>query len=443
MGADGGREPVVALATPWGRSALAVVRLSGHGLPGRTASVIRPRGTWRPGRPLRVDLVDDEGAFDDGLAVWSAAPRSYTGEHTLEVTCHGNPLVVERLIAALQDCGVQLAEPGAFTRRAVENGKLDLIAAEAVDQVCRASTMAGLQVARDALDGRLGAHLVELRERLLTAAAELEARLDLPGDDLALVDDESLVRALRDLSDEARGLAQTCRAGRILVDGARVALVGPVNAGKSSLFNCLVGRTRALVSSQAGTTRDVVEARVQLGGVEVTLLDTAGERLTDDPIEAAGLALARELVAEADLLLVVHRAGTVDPATALILQRTADRPRLEICNGIDEAAAPPGVLPVSALTGEGLEELRAAIVRALVGTEARADRLRIASARQRDALESLACAAAEAADTLSWAGPAVAADAITRGLASLDDLTGADTKEDVLSAIFARFCIGK
>ncbi|MFT4622126.1 MAG: tRNA modification GTPase [Myxococcota bacterium] len=438
-----GREPIVALATPWGRSALAVVRLSGAGLPDRVCSVVRVRRQWAVGRPRRVDLADADGVFDDGVAVLAAPTASYTGEATLEITCHGNPLIVERVIAALQGAGVRLAEPGEFTRRAVENGKLDLVAAEAVDQVCRATTAAGLQVARDALDGRLGAHLVDLRGQLLDVAAELEARLDYPGDELALEDDDAVRARLEAVRSSSASLASTCGAGRVLVEGARVALVGPVNVGKSSLFNRLVGRTRAIVADQPGTTRDVVESRCTVGGLAVTLLDTAGERETLDAVEAAGQALARELVGDADLLLVVARAGRPDPVVDTILARTEGRRRLVVYNAVDTAPAPPGELAVSAATGEGIPALRAALVAALVGNSTRSDQLRIASARQRDALLELAAACEQALGALGWAGPAVASDAVTRGLESLDALTGADTREDVLSAVFRRFCIGK
>lgn len=440
---------VVAPATPPGHGALAVVRFSGEGVRELLAPLVRPMGgALPPRRARRVRLVDEGGVFDDGIAVFAPGPRSYTGEDTLEVTCHGNPLVVERLVQAAVSLGARPAPPGEFTRRAVLNGKLDLLQAEAVDQLARATTPEGLAIGRAGLDGALGAFVAELREGLVEVAAELEARLDYPADELALLDDEVLVGRLVEAARRCRALAATQTAGRVLVEGARVALVGPVNAGKSSLFNALLGRRRALVHESPGTTRDVLEARCRIAGLDVVLLDTAGERATTDPVEAAGLALARELVEEADLLLVVLRAAPDGPddVERAILERTADRRRLVVYNGIDRdgvAEPPPGAWPTSALRGDGLEALAHALRRALLGGGRRDADLVIASARQRDLLEAVAGHVEEAVEALPLAGPAVAADAVVQALEELDALTGADTREGVLDALFARFCIGK
>jgi tRNA modification GTPase len=389
-----------------------------------------------------VDLVDADGPFDDGIAVYQRAPASFTGEDTLEVTLHGNPLLVERLVTACLAAGAVLAGPGDFTRRAVLSGKLPLLEAEGIDLAIRATSTAGLAIARAA--PRLAHHLQGLRDDLVHVTAELEARLDYPADELALEDDDALVARLTDLADRADRLADTHQTGRVLVDGARVALVGAVNAGKSSLFNRLLGRERALVHATAGTTRDVVEARGRLGGLAVTLLDTAGERVTDDPIEAAGLALAAELIADADLLLVVLRAGDgITAAEQAVLERTADRRRLVVLNGIDRPHRPvPDALPVSAHTGEGLDTLRTAITAALIDTTLDPDTI-VGTARQASLLRQAADAGRAAVDALATAGVAVAADELVQGLEALDALTGADTREEVLDALFARFCIGK
>ena len=436
---------IVAPATAPGRAALALVRFSGPDLLDRIGAVVRLRsGTWASGRARRVDLRDARGGFDDGVAIWTRAPNTYTGEDTLEVTCHGNPRIVDRLVRASIAAGCRMAGPGELTRRAVVNGKLDLVAAEAVEQVVRATSDAGLRIGRAALDGELGAFLAEARGRLVEVAAELEARMDWPEDELAHEADEALVHSLGALRDRCCALADTASAGRIQVEGARVALVGPVNAGKSSLFNALLGRDRALVHERPGTTRDVVEARAELDGLALVLLDTAGERVTDDPIEAAGLALAQRLIAEADALIVVLRARPegLSEIEAAILARTADRRRLVVCNGVDRHPAFEG-LPVSAKTGEGIGALKTELRGLLVGEVTRFETLTIASARQADLLEATARACDEAIEALPVAGVAVSADAVTHGIAALDALTGADTREDVLDAVFARFCIGK
>lgn len=440
---------ICACATPPGTGALAVVRLSGNGLHDVLNAVLRPmqEGGYRPGHTRRVQMVDEHGVFDDGLVVVNEAPRSYTGEHTAEISCHGNPVAVDRLITTLVQAGARIAHAGEFTRRAVVNGKLDLVGAEAVLQVSRAVTRQGLAVARAGLDGRMHAEIEAIRAPWIDVAAELEARLDYPGDELARITDEDMLDRVRDGIERCNRLIEGYARARVWVDGARVALVGPVNAGKSTLFNQLVGRNRALVHHSAGTTRDVLEIRCVIGGVPVILLDTAGERVTADPVEAAGLALARELVAEADLLLVIVPAELwTDPVVQGILQRTADRPRLLLHNGVDREGAPPaqpGSLSISAKRGDGLTELSRAIRRALVGVASREAMLAVASGRQRDRLRAAVDAASEVGLALPYAGVAVAADAITRAIEALDELTGSDTREDVLDALFARFCIGK
>ncbi|MEM6931946.1 MAG: GTPase, partial [Myxococcota bacterium] len=372
-------------------------------------------------------------------------PGTATGEDLCEITVHGNPLIVDRLVGACVDAGARVARPGEFTRRAVLAGRLDLVEAEAVDQAIRATSPGGLRVGRSGLDGRLSTRLAAFRDVLVDVTAELEARLDYPADELAYETDEALLTKLAEVASACRALAATHRQGRVLVDGARVALIGPVNAGKSSLFNALLGEARALVHERAGTTRDVVEAKAMLGPLAVTLLDTAGERATDDPVEEAGLQLARRFVDGADLLIVVVRASAegLDAVERELLERTRERNRVVCVNGIDRG----GVLPVddavqtSAVTGEGIPELVDRIVAALGVLDL--GELAVASVRQRDLLLAVAGASDDAAEALPLAGVAVAADLLTEGLERLDELTGADTREDVLDRVFARFCIGK
>lgn len=441
---------IVAPATPWGRSALAVVRLSGVDLLSQVEPWLVPLrpGPWQSNQGRRVQVMDGSNVLDDGVAVWCQGPRTYTGEDTLEISCHGNPLVVERLVQLAQSVGIRLAEPGEFTRRALVNGKLDLLKAEAVHQVASASSLAGLAVARDAMDGHLGQAMTDIRRQLIAIASELEARLDWPSDELALDSDAEVVERLQGLSLRCRAIAGTAEAGRVQVHGARVALVGPVNAGKSSLFNRLLGQPRALVHDQPGTTRDVVESTCTIDGLAITLLDTAGERETSDPVEAAGLALGRDLVAEVDALIVVvpARAGGVTEPESALLERTASTPRLQVCNGLDRPGTRvPGSdwLGTSAVTGEGVDALKAALKTLLVGQAPRAAEVRIASQRQAGRLRAVAQACTDAVDGLPVAGVAVAADAVIEAIEALDALTGADSREDVLDAVFARFCIGK
>jgi tRNA modification GTPase len=441
---------VVAPATPRGQSALAVVRLTGSELADVVDGFVRPISP-QPlgvGRPRRVELFDDSGVFDDGIMTLYARPRTYTGEDLAEITCHGNPLIVERLLAAAMNSGARMAEPGEFTRRAFLNGKTDLLRAEAVLQVSTATTARGLQVGRDGLDGRLTSFVEDVEAVLNDAAAELEARLDYPADELTLVEDATLVTDLEKVANQCEVLADTHAVGCILVGGARVALVGAVNAGKSSLFNALLQRERALVHNEPGTTRDVLEIPTVFGGVAVTLLDTAGERQTADFVEAAGQALSQRLVEDADLLLVVIRASTTGLCSLEreILERTANRPRLVVYNGVDlvdAAGAPNHSIATVATTGLGVEELKAQVVASLVGEENEESRLVIASARQRDRFHSVAGLLRQAVQAIDVAGVAVAGDLVLMALEELAVLSGAEVREKVLDTLFSRFCVGK
>ncbi len=441
---------VVGAATAWGRAALAVVRLSGDALEPVLAGFCRPL-SGRPfswGRVRRAEFFDANGIVDDGMIFLAKAPATYTGEHTAEITCHGNPRIVQRLLDAAIAAGARLAEPGEFTRLALLHGKLDLVAAEGVFQLAEARTDRGLEIARLAISGTLQADFLKIRSDLIELAADLEARLDYPADELAYLEDDVLLARAAAAGTYAAQIAQTYGAGKVLVEGARVALVGAVNAGKSSLFNALVGRRRALVHDTPGTTRDVLEVVTEIGDLTVTLLDTAGERVTDDPIEAAGLALARELVGEADLLVVVLRArtGGPDATETAILERTAGRRRVIAYNGIDRegvAPPPPGAVPISALQDRGIDNLKAEIRASLLAGEPASGERVIASSRQRDALLAVSQLVEEAVEALPIAGPAVAGDALTHAIAEIDALTGADTREEILDELFSRFCIGK
>ena len=434
--------PIVACATPWGRGAIALVRLSGPDLPRLVRAFVRPKGGWPPPRRARlVELFDADGPFDEGLLTHFPAPRSYTGEELVEISLHGNPLLVERLLAAAVSAGARVAGPGEFTRRAFLNGRLDLCRAEAVLQAIEASTPQGAALARAGMEGAVAGLAEGLRDGLIHALSELEARLDHPGEELVLEDDMALAQRIRDLGARARAAADTFQAGRRLVEGATVALVGPVNAGKSSLFNALGGSERALVSEQPGTTRDVVERRVVLGPVALTLLDTAGERQASG-LEAAGQELGRRLASQADLRVLILPAHQLP-------ERLPEGGDLLVANHADRAGARfelqgQALLPVSAKTGQGLEQLSEAIAAALVGEQPGLSGLVIASQRQRDLLLDLERACEQSAGALSGeAGAAIAAEELYAALESLDRLLGRDTRTEVLDRLFSRFCIGK
>lgn len=440
---------VVAPATSWGHAALALVRASGPGVLALLEPVLEPMhlGTWQPRVPRRVRFRDERGVFDDGLACWWPGPNSYTGEDLIEMSPHGNPLIVRRLLAACVQEGAGLAEPGEFTRRAVVNGRIDLLEAEAVDVACRATSDEGLAIARAALEGKLGAFVAEVRERLVASAAELEARLDWPADELATVDDEAVVSELERLAKLCEELAETANAGRRYVEGATVTLVGPTNAGKSSLFNALLGEERALVHDVAGTTRDVVESTTRIGNLQVTLCDTAGERETENPVEQAGIDRAHHQREASDLLVLVLPADRMEePIQRVLREQTSDQDPVVVFNRIDCAGAkvPEGdEIATCALTGEGVGLLKQAISDRLVGMTPKTRALQIASVRQQEILTHTGGLCIEATRALSPGGPAVSSDYVHEAIEAIDRLTGQLGREDVLSALFARFCIGK
>ncbi len=423
-------DTIAACATAWGHAAIAVVRVSGPGARQAAAGVV---GKLPGARQAAVRHFRDEaGTFDEGVVTCFVGPHSYTGEDVVELAGHGNPLLVERLLRAL---GVRPARPGEFTRRAFLAGRIDLVRAEAVLATIEARSLAGLAAARAGTDGRLEGELAHIRAGLVDVCAELEAVLDYPGEDLLVDNDVVLAARLLALAALSAALSASWRAGRVAVEGARVVLAGPVNAGKSSLFNRLLGRERAIVSPAPGTTRDAVEAPLQLDDARLTLVDTAGERDSTDAIEAQGIALALAEQAEADLVLRCIPPGGTVPAA---------RPgELRVATMSDLGAAPPGLLAVSARTGEGVVALRAAMLLALRGEAPGGAALVLTSARQAELLARVSAGLQESAEVLPHAGAAVAVELGYAALEALAELSGSTVREAVLDRLFARFCIGK
>lgn len=444
-------DTIVACATPWGRGAVALIRLSGPDAHAIAAALCPAGPTWRPRRASLRRAVDGDVVLDDVLATWFPGPRSYTGEDVVELSGHGNPVVVASLVDRCVALGARPARPGEFTRRAVEHGRMDVLAAESLAGLVAAASPAGVALARAGMDGAVAGAVADLREPLLDLAAELEARLDHPGEDLGYDDDATVAAALHAVAAEARALADTWRAGRMRLEGARVALVGPVNAGKSSLFNALVDQQRALVSPEPGTTRDVVEKTVSIGELAVTFLDTAGERGEAVGLEAAGQALGRALTADVDLKLVVlplHRPQ--DAAARATLAAAAEGAHLVVGTHGDRLDAAPAwghdapVIRASGVTGHGVDVLRGAVAQALSGATPAGVRAHLTSQRQHDLLRGVSDHATAAAQALLGPlGPAVAAEEATRALDRIAEATGEQVREAVLDRLFSRFCIGK
>ncbi len=425
-------QTIFALASGAGRAALAVMRLSG---PGTAALLARLAGRLPPPRraSLRRLLAPDTGEeLDRALVLWFPAPASYTGEDCAELHLHGGHAVVEALAEALAALGARPAEPGEFTRRAFLNGRMDLLEAEAVADLIEAETSAQRRQALAQLEGRLGDLYRGWAEQLRTLLAHAEAAIDFPDVGVPEPDDTPAIAALR------RALAAhlaDARRGERLREGLTIVVAGPPNVGKSSLINALAGREIAIVSPIPGTTRDALEARIVLGGVPITLVDTAGLRDSADPIEAEGVRRARARLAAADLVLSVTDASFPAPFAV-----RSPAPVLALANKTDLAPPPGPELAVSVLTGAGLSELRArlaALARDLTGG---AGPPPLTRARHRAALIEAEAALAAA---LAAPAPELRAEDLRVALCALGRITGTVGVEDILDTIFSSFCIGK
>ena len=426
-------ETIFAPASGAGAAAIAVLRLSGA----ETGAVLRAvAGRQPPPRHASLRRLRNAAGetLDHALVLWLPGPASYTGEDSAELHLHGGRAVVAAVADALAAAGARPAEPGEFTRRAFLNGKLDLVAAEAVADLVAAETESQRRQALRQLEGALGDLYRSWSARLLALMAGEEALIDFPDEDLppALAAAAAAERAAL-AADIAAHLADSHR-GERLREGLVFAVTGPPNVGKSSLVNALAGRDVAIVSALPGTTRDALETRLILGGVPVTLVDTAGLRETADPIEAEGVRRARAHAAAADLVLALSEAGSPAPA-----REHGSVPVLAIATKTDlGGAVPPGALGVSAATGAGLAALRARLATAAERLTQAAGPAPLTRTRHRAALID-ALAALERVAPL----PELRAEDLRQAVRALGRITGAVAVEDVLDRIFSAFCIGK
>jgi tRNA modification GTPase len=440
-------DPIVALATPPGRSGLAVIRLSGAGAFAVAARVVAGFAA-EPARAARLATFRrGETPLDRGLYLTFPGPDSYTGEDLVELSCHGGLLAPAQVLAALEAAGARPAAPGEFTRRAVLHGKLDLLQAEAVADLVDATAPAQGQSALRQLDGALSRRVAALREGLVELQALLAYEVDFPEEDDGPVDRSELERRRSVLEADLARLLATAPAGERLREGALVALAGRPNAGKSSLFNALLGTARALVTEVPGTTRDTIEAASEFDGWPVRLADTAG--LWDAPgrLDRLGVEVSRRYLAAADLVLLCAEAGRpLGPDEEAVC---AERPTLVVRTKSDLAPAEAGELAVSVVTGGGLDRLRA-LAAARLFPEGRGsagyaelDPL-LTRERHRRALAEALEAVREARPHLAAGGDVVLAAHQARLAAlALDGLIGAVDADELLDRVFARFCVGK
>ena len=436
-------DPIVALATPPGRSAVAVIRLSGQGAFDIAARVI-PSFRRDPPREARLATFRSlNGAvLDRGLYLVFPGPRSETGEDMVELHSHGGLVVPVRLLAALEAAGARPAHPGEFTRRALMNGKLDLLQAEALADLVDAEAPAQARIAVDQLEGGLSRRIAELRESLINLLALLAYEVDFPDEDDGPLPQARLEAERVKVAAQVTALLATAPLAERVRSGALVVLAGPHNAGKSSLFNALLGRERALVTELPGTTRDAIEAMVDFCGWPIRLVDTAGIGASTDRLDQMGQEVSRRYVAAADLVVVCNDSHQ---PSAISDQPTAPR-QLQVSTKADLHPAPAPTLAVSAITGEGLEQLRQEIVRRLFSAGVALADLgpALTRARHREALAGADAALRDAIPHFAPGGDAVlAAHEVQEAVRALDTLVGSVDIEEVLDRLFAGFCIGK
>ncbi len=438
-------DPIAALATPPGRSALAVVRLSGEGAFEVAARVVP---SFRPdARRARLAAfrAADGTLIDRGICIAFPAPHSYTGDDTVEFTCHGGLVAPAELLAARHAGGARPAAPGEFTRRAVLNGRLDLVQAEAVGDLIDATAPAQARAALAQIDGSLSRRIADLRSALVEVQALLGYEIDFPDEDDGPVPRSRIRAALAGAAGSIDGLLVTAPAGERLREGALVVIAGRPNAGKSSLFNALLGTERALVTDIPGTTRDAIEAQTTFLGWPVRLVDTAGVRETTERIERMGVEVSRRWLASADLVLLCVEAV-----------RPPNEDEIDLANGYPAVMARTKAdlgdthgdsgIRVSTVTGQGLDTVRRTVAEAVFGRRVSLADLEagLTRARHRTALETAHAALVEARPHLEDGGDAVlAAHHVRMAALALDELVGAIDVEEVLGRIFSSFCVGK
>ncbi len=439
------RDTIVAIATAAGAGGVGIVRLSGAAAIDIAERIAGKR--LSPRKACHARFHDGEGQLlDDGIAIAFPAPASFTGENVAELQAHGSPIVLRQLLDAAIALGARQALPGEFSERAFLQGKLDLAQAEAIADLIAAGSEQAARAARRSLDGVFSRKADGLAEGLMALRVQAEAAIDFADEPLDTLSDARLGQTLARLQQELAALIAQAEAGQRLRDGLHAVIVGPPNAGKSSLLNALAASERAIVTDIAGTTRDVLREVVNIGGIELTLADTAGLRETGDAIEREGIRRARAELARADLALLVVDGREADAAIPLQAE-LADVPHvLRVHNKADLPGAADkaeGALQVSAKTGEGLDKLVAAI-RGIAerGLEAGEGSFS-ARARHVRALQQCAQWLTEASGHIATGQPELAAESLRLAQNALGEITGKTLPDDLLGAIFSTFCIGK
>jgi tRNA modification GTPase len=443
------KDTIVAISTPIGRGGLGVVRLSGSEARRIAEAILKLSNEWKPWNAHLATLLDRDGhAVDQVVATFFAAPRSYTAEDVVEISCHGSPVVLRHAVARAAEAGARLAEPGEFTLRAYLNGRIDLPQAEAVRDLIDATTLYQARVAAQQAGGSVSRRIAPVKEQLLALIALLEAGIDFAEDDISVAPAAEILRRIAPVLACVRRLAESFQYGSLVREGFTLAIVGRPNVGKSSLFNRLLEQDRAIVTEIPGTTRDLISESASIGGIPVKLYDTAGVRAAMELVESLGIERSYQAMADADLTLVVvdASAGRTPEDEALIAR--AHR-HLLVANKIDLAGAGvaswPSAISVSALTGQGIRELRDAILGAVAPDGVFEQETGFITSLRHEQLLREAASYLEKAEAAAASGiphEMLLLD-LYGALAPIDAITGATTADDILNRIFSTFCIGK
>jgi tRNA modification GTPase len=451
-------DTIVAIATPPGRGGIGVVRLSGNEARTIATPMLRLAHELEPGRAHYGELIDPATGerIDEVVATFFAKPHSYTTDDVVEISCHGSPVVLRHVVEMAIAAGARLAEPGEFTMRAFLNGRIDLTQAEAVRDLIDSQTLYQAQVAARQLEGSLSKRLGPIKQHLIELIAVMEAGIDFAEDDVSITPDAQILGRIAGIRASLQELLASFAYGKVVHEGLTLAIVGRPNVGKSSLFNRLVERERAIVTATPGTTRDLVSETVAIGGIPVRLVDTAGIREALDEAESIGVRKSMEALADADIVLVVRdasREGSLNDderhQDERLLGLVEGRQAIVVWNKIDAAESDFSknghALAASALTGAGIEELRSGILQ-LVGGEGQGQQESgfLTNVRQKQLVVDSIAALDKAADAVPHKIPheMLLLD-LYAALRPLDDITGATTADDILNLIFSSFCIGK